>query len=198
MKIIGITGGVGAGKSSVLNYIQQNYKARVIMADLVAHKIEEPGHKCYYRIVETFGSSILNADTTINKQKLAQIVFADDEKRIKLNSIVHPFVKEYIMNEINAERESGKVKFFIIEAALLLEDKYDLICDEIWYIYTTEEMRRERLKIARGYSDEKINLIFNSQLSEEDFKIKCDIVIDNNLSEQETNVQIDTALREEH
>lgn len=198
MKIIGITGGVGAGKSSVLNYIQQNYKARVIMADLVAHKIEEPGHKCYYRIVETFGSSILNADTTINKQKLAQIVFADDEKRIKLNSIVHPFVKEYIMNEINAERESGKVKFFIIEAALLLEDKYDLICDEIWYIYTTEEIRRERLKIARGYSDEKINLIFNSQLSEEDFKIKCDIVIDNNLSEQETNVQIDTALREEH
>jgi dephospho-CoA kinase len=198
MKIIGITGGIGAGKSSVLNYIQRNYNARVIMADLVAHKIEEPGEKCYYRIVETFGSKILNSDMTINKQKLANIVFADDKKRMKLNQIVHPLVKEYIMHELNIERESGKIMFFIIEAALLLEDKYDLICDEIWYIYTTEETRRARLKISRGYNDEKINLIFNSQLSKDEFYKKCDIVIDNNYSDQETYTQIDTTLRKEH
>lgn len=198
MKIIGITGGIGAGKSSVLDYIQKNYNARVIIADLVAHKIEEPGHKCYYNIVELFGSSILNGDTTINRQKLAQIVFKDESKRTKLNAIVHPLVKEYIIQQINAERESGKAEFLIIEAALLLEDKYDLICDEVWYIHTKEEIRRNRLKASRGYNDEKIDLIFHSQMTEEEFQSRCNIMIDNNLSEQNTYVQIDKALREEH
>lgn len=198
MRIIGITGGVGAGKSSILNYIQKKYNARVILADLVAHKIEEPGQKCYYNIVETFGSSILNSDMTINRQKLAQIVFADEAKRIRLNAIVHPLVKEYIINEINLERKSNKIQYLIIEAALLLEDKYDLICDEVWYIYTKEEIRRERLKISRGYSDDKIDLIFHSQMREEEFRERCNIVIDNNLTEMDTYVQIDTVLREEH
>ncbi|MFA9379066.1 MAG: dephospho-CoA kinase [Lachnotalea sp.] len=198
MKIIGITGGVGAGKSSILHYIQEIYQARIVMADLVAHRIEEPGHKCYYQIVEVFGSSILNLDMTIDRPKLAQIVFQDEHKRIKLNQIVHPLVKEYIINEIKIERESNNKDFFIIEAALLIEDKYDVICDEIWYVYTTEERRRERLKNDRNYSDEKIDLIFKSQLPEAIFRKKSDIVIDNNLSKRDTYMQIDSALGEEH
>jgi len=198
MKIIGITGGVGAGKSSVLDYIQKNYNARVIMADLVAHHIEEPGQKCYYNIVETFGSSILNSDTTINRKKLAEIVFEDESKRLKLNAIVHPLVKEYIVNEINQEKNREEIEFLIIEAALLLDDKYDLICDEVWYIYASEETRRARLKASRGYSDEKIDLIIQSQMKEKEFRNRCDKVIDNNFSEQDTYAQIDAALREEH
>ncbi|PXV95955.1 dephospho-CoA kinase [Lachnotalea glycerini] len=198
MRIIGITGGIGAGKTSVLNYIQKNYNARIVMADQVAHRLEEPGHKCYYNIVEMFGSSILNADTTINRQRLAQIVFEDEEKRKKLNAIVHPDVKEYITKEMNAEKERGKIDFFIVEAALLIEDKYDLLCDEVWYIYAKEEIRRERLKKSRGYTDEKINFIFNSQLTEDAFRDKCGVVINNNLSEYNTYMQIDEVLREEH
>ncbi|WP_099467920.1 dephospho-CoA kinase [Konateibacter massiliensis] len=198
MKIIGITGGIGAGKTSVLNYIQKKYKARIVMADLVAHMLEEPGQKCYYSIVETFGSGILNSDMTINRQKLAQIVFDDEAKRLKLNAIVHPAVKEYIVNEIGEERKNNKIDYFIIEAALLLDDKYDLICDKVWYIYTEENLRRERLKASRGYSDEKITDIVKTQLTESAFREKCDMVIDNNLSEEDTYAQIDAALREEH
>lgn len=198
MRIIGITGGIGAGKSSVLNYIQKKYNARIIVADLVAHMLEEPGQKCYYSIVEAFGSNILNSDMTINRQQLANVVFADQGKRIKLNSIVHPAVKEYIINEINREKLQGNMEYFIIEAALLLEDKYDLICDEVWYIHTDEEIRRKRLKASRGYSDEKIDDILKSQLSESTFREKCNYVIENNLSEYDTYEQIDTALREEH
>lgn len=198
MKIIGITGGIGAGKTSVLNYIQKNYNARIIMADLVAHLLEEPGQICYYSIVEVFGSNILNSDMTINRQRLSEIVFEDESKRIKLNAIVHPKVKEYIVNEIAEERDQGNIEFFIIEAALLLDDKYDLICDEVWYVYATEEIRRERLKASRGYSDDKIDFIFNSQLSEAKFREKSKVVIDNNQSEDDTYVQIDKALREEH
>ncbi|OYO84430.1 dephospho-CoA kinase [Lachnotalea glycerini] len=198
MRIIGITGGIGAGKTSVLNYIQKNYNARIVMADQVAHRLEEPGHKCYYNIVEMFGSSILNADKTINRQRLAQIVFVDEDKRKKLNAIVHPDVKEYITKEMNAEKERGKIDFFIVEAALLKEDKYDLLCDEVWYIYAKEEIRRERLKKSRGYTDEKINFIFYSQLTEDAFRDKCGVVINNNLSEYNTYMQIDEVLREEH
>ncbi|KAB1439938.1 dephospho-CoA kinase [Candidatus Galacturonibacter soehngenii] len=198
MKIIGITGGIGAGKSSVLNYIQKNYNARVIMADQVAHMLEEPGQSCYYSIVEEFGSNILNADMTINRQRLAHIVFEDEKKRLKLNAIVHPKVKEYIVGEIKREREKGKLSFFIIEAALLLEDRYDLICDEVWYIYAHADIRRQRLKMARGYSDDKIDYIMKSQLTEEDFRKKCTVVIDNNSKEYDTQIQIDEALREEH
>lgn len=198
MKIIGITGGIGAGKSSVLNYIQKNYNARVIVADQIAHMLEEPGQPCYYSIVEEFGSNILNADMTINRQRLAYIVFEDEKKRLKLNAIVHPKVKEYIIGEIKKEQEVGNLTFIIIEAALLLEDRYDLICDEVWYIYAKEDMRRQRLKNSRGYSDDKINYIMKSQLTEEDFRKKCDIVIDNNQEEYDTQIQIDEALREEH
>lgn len=198
MKIIGITGGIGAGKSSVLNYIQKNYNARVIMADLVAHMLEEPGQKCYYSIIETFGSNILNSDMTINRRKLSQIVFSDELKRMKLNAIVHPYVKEHISNEIAKERVLGNLEYFVIEAALLLEDKYDLICDEVWYIYTKEQIRRERLKKSRGYSDEKIDYIFHSQLPENVFREKCKVIIDNNCLEYDTYEQIDTALREGH
>lgn len=198
MKIIGITGGIGSGKSSVLSYIQKKYKARIIMADQVAHMLEEPGMPCYYSIVETFGSNIVKADMTINRQALASIVFADEEKRMKLNAIVHPKVKEYIINEIEKERESGQVDYFIIEAALLLDDKYDLICDEVWYIYTNEENRRQRLKASRGYTDAKIDDIIKSQLSDEIFREKCSVVIDNNMDEDYTHVQMDKALRKEH
>lgn len=198
MKIIGITGGIGAGKSSVLNYIQKNYNARIILADQVAHMLEEPGMPCYFKIVETFGSGILNPDMTINRQHLASIVFEDENKRIKLNAIVHPEVKEYIVEEITKERKNGIIDFFIIEAALLLEARYDLICDEVWYIYANEDNRRERLKVSRGYSDDKIDYIMKSQLTEAKFREKCDIVIDNNQEEYDTQVQIDKALREEH
>lgn len=198
MKIIGITGGIGAGKSSVLTYIQKNYNAKVIIADQVAHMLEEPGQACYYSIVEEFGSNILNADMTINRQRLALIVFEEEKKRLKLNAIVHPKVKEYIIGEIKKEQEEGNLSFVIIEAALLLEDRYDLICDEVWYIYTQEDKRRQRLKSSRGYSDDKIDYIMNSQLTEEEFRKRCDIVIDNSQEEYNTQIQIDKALREEH
>ena len=90
----------------------------------------------------------------------------------KLNAIVHPAVKEYIKRAIEKEREYG-TPFFVIEAALLIEDKYDEICDELWYIYADEQTRIERLKLHRGYSEEKIRDLFANQLSEEEFFQHC-------------------------
>lgn len=191
MKVIGITGGVGSGKTGVSEYIGKTYKARVMIADVVAHKVMEPGNRGYYEIVEYFGSQILDGDMTINRQKLSAVVFVNRGKLEKLNSIVHPLVKEYISEEIDREKKERKVDFIVIEAALLIEDHYETLCDELWYVYAHESVRKERLKASRGYTEEKINNIMNNQGTEAFFRDHCQVVIDNSGSLEETYIQID-------
>ena len=194
MKIIGITGGVGSGKSRVLSYMKTKYNAVICQADHVAWKLQEPGQKCYAQIVAYFGENILDEDGTINRGKLGQIVFANKEKLYKLNQIMHPAVKEYIVEWIQRER-NDETAYFIIEAALLLEDDYSQICDEMWYIYSNESIRRDRLKSSRGYTDEKIDAIMASQLSEQIFRKECQIVIDNSGVFEDTCFQIEKAMK---
>ncbi len=194
MKVIGITGGVGAGKSEILKYFKEKHGAVVVEADKVGHLLMEPGGACYYSIVEKFGSSILNGDQTIHRGKLAQIVFADAELLEALNKIIHPRVKSYIVSEIAKERTYHRTEVFVVEAALLLEDHYDVICDEIWYIHAAEEVRKNRLKESRGYDEEKIAGIMANQKSPEEFENVCQIVIDNSGSLTDTYRQIDKQL----
>lgn len=178
MKIIGITGGIGSGKSKVLSYLEETYRAPIYEADKVAHKLQEPGQLCYEKIVENFGQEILKEGGAIDRKKLGKIVFADAKKRKVLNEIVHPAVKVYIRERITEEKKNESPLFFI-EAALLIEDHYDEICDELWYIYAKEEVRKERLRTSRGYGEEKINQIFASQKSVNEFREKCDREFDN-------------------
>ena len=196
MKIIGITGGVGSGKSAVLDILEQDYQSFVVQADLVAHELMLPGNVSYKKIVDFFGESILNEDKTINRKILGAIVFSQKEKLEVLNSFVHPEVKNRIKELIQEKKEKKNCDFFIIEAALLLEDHYDEICDEIWYVYATEEIRAERLKKSRGYSEEKIKNMINSQLPEEVFRKKCNRTIDNSGSIEETKEQIKKMMKE--
>ena len=197
MKVLGITGGVGAGKSTILDYIQKMYHARVIQLDKVGHMVQEPGQACYYRIVESFGTGILNGDHTISREKLAAAVFDDYEMLQKLNQIVHPAVKEFVLKEIEYEKERRRVPFIVLEAALLLEDHYDRICDEIWYVYVDEATRTERLKRTRGYSDAKCRKIIGNQMKESGYRARCKVVIDNSSNIVEnTYEQIDKGLVE--
>lgn len=197
MKIIGITGGVGAGKSTVLDYLKEKSHCLVVEADKVGHFLMEPGGACYYGIVEKFGSSILNGDQTIDREKLGKIVFADERLLEALNKIVHPRVKAHIVSEIARERAYHRTKYFVIEAALLLEDHYDAICDEIWYIDADEKIRAQRLKETRGYDEEKIAGIMANQKSPEEFRKACQAVIDNSGSLEHTYEQIDRQLGRE-
>lgn len=197
MKVLGITGGVGAGKSTVLDYMAKMYHARVIQADQVGHLLMEPGQVCYYHIVEAFGSAILNGDQTINRSRLSDIVFQNSDKLKKLNQIVHPAVKEYIVKEVEEERRLLRVPFVVIEAALLIEDHYDAFCDELWYVYTDDDVRRIRLKKSRGYSDEKVKQIIRNQMKDRVFREHCQFVVDNSSNIVEnTYEQIDRGLIE--
>ena len=197
MKVLGITGGVGAGKSTVLMYLKEHYGARVIQADQVGHLLQRPHESCYRRIVELFGSTVLNADGTISRPKLGAIVYADPQKMARLNAIMHPSIRRWIKSEVEAEQKRGCVPFVTVEAALLLEDDYDEICDEIWYVHTDDAVRIKRLQESRGYSEEMCRRIMANQKNECDFRAACQLVIDNSSDiVQNTYEQIDKGLRE--
>lgn len=196
MKVIGITGGVGAGKSALLRYIAENYNCRIILADEMAHQVKKPGTPCYDKLIELLSADILDEDGTIHKGKMAARIFESEELLKNVNEIIHPAVKEMILDEIADARKKGVLDFLFLEAALLIEDGYLNIVDEMWYIYAREEVRRIRLKVSRNYSDEKIDAIMKTQLSEENFRKYCSVVIDNSDSLENAYRQIDTKLGE--
>ena len=189
MKVIGVTGGVGSGKSRVLEFLTTEYSATLCQADHVAWKLQEPGQACYNEIVEVFGEDILNEDHTINRSALGAIVFADRERLNVLNHIMHPAVKEYIIQWIQ-EETCKNTAYFFLEAALLLEENYQEICDEIWYIYSREDVRCKRLSEIRGYGAEKIKAIMKTQLNDDEFRNACDVIIDNSGDFESTCTQI--------
>jgi len=188
--ILGITGGVGCGKSTVLDMLENEYGAFVIQADIVAHELMTPGQASYQAIVEHFGQVILAEDGSIDRKALGAIVFSDEEKLTLLNSLTHPAVKEEIRRRISERR-----CFIVIEAALLLEDHYDEICDEIWYIYADKEVRFERLAASRGYTREKSQSMMDNQMSEEELRRRCQAVIDNSGTLEETKAALYIALQ---
>lgn len=196
MRSIGITGGVGAGKSEVLAYIKTHYNCLVILADEVAHKLEKPGQECYNELTALLGRGILAPDGTIDRQRMAAEIFADRAVLDQVNEIVHPAVKAFIIQKIRAEKESAEYDFLFVEAALLIEGGYEEILDELWYIHTDADIRRERLKASRAYSDEKIDQILQRQLSEDAFRAHCRVIIDNSSDFMSACKQIDMKLEE--
>ena len=190
MKIIGITGGVGSGKTQVLSYIEKHYKCRIVRSDETAHLLYEPGQECYKKLVALLGLEILAEDKTIDKGKMAAVIFSNKMLLERVNQIVHPEVKNYILRQIEYEKGKGVVDYFFIEAALLIEEHYDQIVDELWYIYADAQIREKRLIENRQYSTQKIAYIMEGQLSEEEFRKHCQVVISNNGSLEETYKQI--------
>ena len=193
MRIIGITGGIGSGKSRVLNIMEEIYGAVLCQTDVVAHQLQKKGETCHKEIVNVFGVNILTENKEIDRKKLGAIVFNDNDKLKKLNQIVHPAVKKQVKLEIEEARRKQK-EFFLIESALLMEDHYEELCDELWYIYADERVRRDRLKTSRLMNEEKIDLIIKAQATEETFRKYCHITIDNSGTIENTKEQIEQAV----
>ncbi len=204
MKFIGITGGVGAGKSAILQYLQEQYNSVIVQADEVAKELLKSDSICFPDIVAVFTPSsennmshgILDASGEIDKARMAAEMFADPDKRLRVNQMIHPAVKQQVLEMVKQEKAEGIHPYFFLEAALLIEEHYDQLCDELWYIYTTEDIRRVRLKESRGYSQDKIQQILDSQLSEQEFLKHCKRVIDNSGSIEATYAQIDRLILE--
>lgn len=194
MKFIGVTGGVGAGKTELLHYIETTYPAKVVLADTLAQELMQPNKSCFQKLSKEFlGLDVFTNKGTFDKEKMASLIFADEGRRKRLNEIVHPAVKEEVLRQVEEEEIRGEYQYFILEAALLIEEGYHKLCQELWYISASEEIRRKRLKNSRGYSDEKIEGIFKSQLPEETYRKYCVRVISNDKTLEEAFRQIDRA-----
>lgn len=194
MRFIGITGGIGAGKSEILDYIRRHYQCEIYLADEVAHLVKQPGTEAYRELVDLLGQDVVAGDGSIDKAAMADRIFARPELLERVNDIIHPAVKEYLLKRLERARAEGEAELFFVEAALLIEGGYLALVDEMWYIYADEAVRRERLGRARGYSQEKITQIMARQLTEVHFRKNCDFVIDNSGRLEDSFVQIDRKL----
>jgi len=194
MKCIGITGGVGCGKTEILQHIQKNYRCKIVLSDLLAKELQQPGKPCYEPLVKLLGEKVLDENGKLEPSKMAKIIFADEELLKQVNEIVHPMVVKTIVEDIRKANKSKQYDFFFVEAALLIEAGFDKICDELWYIYADEAVRKIRLQISRGYSEEKILQIMASQMPEETFRKYCKVVIDNSGNLADSKKQVDKVL----
>lgn len=190
MKIIGITGGVGAGKSSILEFLKANYNCEIAMADNIAKDMYKAGNPCVGKLVSLFGEDILAQSGDIDIRMMANRMYSDPSKIESVNEIVHPMVRIEIENRIKKARNDGLVDYFFLEAALLIEAGYKPILDELWYVYVNSEARYERLSASRGYTREKIDTIVSEQLSDEEFRANADFVIDNSFDIENSINQI--------
>ena len=190
MKVYGITGGAGTGKSEVIKMLQQNFGGCVIMSDEVARELMQKGNISYQLIVEYFGRDILMDDGEIDRKKLADHVFNNKEALEKLNSMTHPYVKDEIRKLIAEAEASGECRFVELESAILLECGYEDIGDEFWYVYTKPEIRRQRMKETRTYSDEKVDSVMRNQQPDEVFFEQCSFVIKNNTTLSDVYAQL--------
>ncbi|MBR0398284.1 MAG: dephospho-CoA kinase [Eubacterium sp.] len=195
MKIIGITGGVGCGKSEVLNFIEKNYDAAVVRADEVGRDLMRPGTDCTRQIIDLFGARAADADGNLDRAWIADQIFHNPDQRESLNAIVHPAVQREICRLIEQNRACGW-QYFFLESAILIEAGYTEICDEIWYIYADVQTRIARLQAGRGYTQAKSLAVMENQLSEETFREACDAVIDNSGIFEDTMEQIDARMTE--
>ena len=194
MKVIGITGGIGSGKSLVAHILKEKYNAYIVNTDKIAKEQMEPGGISYPGVIEYFGAGILNEDGSIDSRKLSQLVFEDKDKLKMINRLTHPNVLLVVEREKEEVRAEGVHPYFIIETALMIESGYASTCDEVWYVQASQETRRDRLKSDRGYSDEKIDAIFLSQSKDEDFLRHFTTVITNNRDITDLEEQIDNIL----
>ena len=177
MKIIGITGGIGSGKSTISKILEEHYKAYIIDTDTIAHKLMSNGNISYQLILEYFGDEILNEDKEIDRVKLGKLVYGNKEKLIKLNSFTHPYVMDHVKDLIQIHKDMYPI--IGVETALPLEAKLKSFCDEIWFVYAPIDIRKKRLMDSRGYSNEKMESIFSKQISDREYEKLSTHIINN-------------------
>lgn len=185
MKVISITGGVGSGKSEVLKILEQEFGARILVADQIAHQLMEPETEGYRQVVKALGDSFLGVDGQIDRKKLADLIFRDPEAVKTMNGIIHPMVWQEIQDAIREESR----ELVVVEAALF-DEEHNAMFDEIWYVYTSRENRIRRLMASRGYTEKKCRDIMANQASEEEYRKLADRVLDNNGPVEEIRSQL--------
>lgn len=175
--VIGLTGGIASGKSTVSQMIKEK-GIRVVDADIIAKEAVSKGSPALHQIVQTFGEEVLQPNGELNRQQLGAIIFSDEEKRKKLNAIVHPEVRKEMLEQRD-EGVSNNETFVVLDIPLLFESKLEGLVDRIIVVYTTPELQLSRLMNRNDLSEEEALNRIHSQQSLEEKCQKADRVIEN-------------------
>jgi dephospho-CoA kinase len=177
MIVIGLTGGIGTGKSEVAR-ILQGLGAVLISADQVGHEAYQPHSEIWQEVVKAFGEEILQANGEIDRKKLGSIVFSHPQHLARLNQIMHPRMAAIVARRIERLREEGAL-VVVVEAALLFEAGWDSLVNEVWTVDSTVEVVISRLQARNGLSEEEIRKRINSQMPAKERLARSDVVINN-------------------
>lgn len=184
VKVIGVTGGIGSGKSTV-SRILRDLGAKIVDADKIARKIVVKGGKPLEDLVNFFGSEILDADGELNRKKLAEIVFNKSEKLEALNNITHGYIAEEIIKAVNCYKTDNTTDIIVIDAPIPIEHGFIDQADEIWVVTASREVRIARIMERNGFSREEAEKRIDSQQSDEAYIRLADEVIVNEGSIEE-------------
>ena len=180
MFVIGLTGGIGTGKTSVSN-ILSSLGASMINADKIGHKIYEPNSEGWMEVVNAFGKEILNENQEIDRKKLGSIVFKDKKYLDQVNSITHPRIYSEIESELQT-LTNNNVTVSVVEAALLIEAKWTSLADQVWVTVSNENIIYKRLEKRDGLNIEAIKARISSQMSTKEKLKFADVIIKNDSS----------------
>ena len=194
MKVIGLTGGTGSGKSVVSKSLLAA-GAVIVDADRIAHEIILKGEPAYHEIIEYYGTGILDAEGNIIRKKLGEIVFNDKEKLAFLNQCTHKYITAEVKRQIAEAKEAGTAKAIIVDAPLLLEAKLETVCDLVWVVYAEPEVRAQRVMARDGITYELAKARISNQKSWEEYRAAADAVIDNSKDLVHLEKQLDEILK---
>jgi len=187
-KVIGLTGGMGSGKSTVSQLLAE-FGAVIIDADKVGHEAYQPNTKTWQDLVAAFGQQIVAQDGSIDRKKLGAIVFGSPEQLERLNHIVHPRMFEIMKERIEQYRQQG-VKMVVLDAAILFEANWTPLVDEIWVVIAAESLVITRAKARTGLPEEQIRSRLNSQMPVEEKVKKAKVVIHNDGTFEDLRLQV--------
>jgi len=189
MLTIGLTGGIGSGKSTVSKFLAE-LGAPIIDSDKVGHAIYALDGPAYRDMIAAFGEGILAPDRTIDRKKLGPIVFADPAALKRLNSIVHPKMFARMREMVDAMRTGGERKPIVIEAAILIEANWQPLFNEIWLVVASRERVIERVERDRGLKPEQTEARIKAQLSDDDRRKYATTVVTNNGTIDELRMKV--------
>lgn len=191
-KIIGITGGIASGKSTITNYLRQK-GYQVIDADQVVHDLQAKGGRLYQALVNWLGTAILNEAGELNRPKLSQFIFSSPDNLAKSSQLQNAIIRQEL--ETRRDQLAKTEAIFFMDIPLLIEQNYRDWFDEIWLIAVSPETQIKRLKQRNGYSQEEAQQRLASQMPLQSKKVYADQIIDNNKTVENTKMQVDSQLR---
>ena len=178
MLTIGLTGGIGSGKSEAAGILRE-LGALVIDADIVGHETYRRGEPAWDQVVEAFGREVIGEDGEIDRRRLGKIVFDDPEGLKRLTDIVWPRIREGLEKRIISERNAGDTKVVVVEAAVLFEAGWGPLFDEVWVVTAPEDDVLERLERQRNQKPEQTRARLRAQMTNEERVKRADAVVRN-------------------